>query len=1400
MTDTPLVLAAGFTVPGTWEAAWGCPAYNPMPSEYDLTWSLQSMSAPHIAGPAANGSAVVPGPDTPPALLPPPLGAGNGALVAVVPGSGLASAWVRVSVVARARDVRRARPLQTQTAVLRVWRSPLCAGDGAIVVERRDAGSVTAGGAVSLALRTHCPLPGGYAFRWDYEPPGGFPVPVTVAAPAFQSNATAAVPWWLPVANATTLAFGVRVVDPAGAAQGPLLGRVAVPVHVPSGNLSALCRAASVVEDPALHLRCTCADAALSLSAHGLPAVGPACAAGADAVLRLLQVLHDGCARRVFGPADADRPAAVEALVVAVGQCAGGSAEVREALVRVAHAALFAGLPDPVPRLPGLTPALDILDVVLRARQPWGNCTFPAAAAVGGGPLQLRFARVLKTRPGALSIGNAFVALPDALPNASGSDGAAMDVRLRLVPLPPPAVAPAVAVGLSDPFAAADLPPQALPAPVVVSFPLPGPGLRTPAEDWYRCARATDAGWTTEGVRLTADDQGLHCHATALATYVVLPAVRVTRVRGCALDTSVSTLHCLPDSPATVLRVQGYGFGSRGVGLALATDAADPSSGRWGCMSVRHHRVAEEDEVVCAGLHPLGGAPPGPGAVAAYLTLTTSYGLSHTFRHPIFFAARLHVTGLVPLPASPFPCLPHNSTAIHRCPVAAAAFAVQGAALAGYGPTTVTVGPFTCPTVAVHNASYVTCHGLHGHGGPHPVRVATQTLSSAPRAALTLSFVDPCAGQSGHWEGPGCARCRRGFYGPGCAGQCACSGHGQCADGLIGDGACACDRDAERGFWAGADCSICAWGWGGPNCTWQCPTADPHGVGRALVCGGRGICRADTGRCACVAPYTGADCTFRCPAAAGQACAGHGNCMADSEDGAVLGRCDCSAGHSTGHWAGVACEHCRRPYVGPNCTAQCPGLCVGHGRCVWDRRGPTCECSRGFVGLDCAQACPVGVWGDVCAGHGTCVAGGGAAICACAASTATGHWMGPACEECAVGWVGAACDVPCPHAAPSSAVCSARGNCTRDGRCACAAGTCGPACEWEAGACAASSCPNGRYGRDCAGLCNCSVTGVCFDGPFGTGECLCLTGWAGPRCDVLCPVAPGGVCSGHGMCDRHTGHCRCAAEWRTRGSEAPCGAPCPRSGPGVCSAHGRCTADALCICDDGYSGTDCSQVCPQPWGGAVCSGHGTCTSGGCSCTGNAELGFWAGPACDACAPGFAGPSCQAACVNGVTSGWQCLCTPGYARPNCSVACPGSVRTGGLCFGHGTCDDGADGTGECVCYAGYAGGNCDLVCPGGAANTCSGHGQCDAVTGTCQCQDSAAGRWGGAACDRCRGDFFGVHCDLSCPVDTAGHTCGLHGLCTGTGTCACYADRVRGFWDGAACSDCRYCPGGLGTRF
>ena len=138
-----------------------------------------------------------------------------------------------------------------------------------------------------------------------------------------------------------------------------------------------------------------------------------------------------------------------------------------------------------------------------------------------------------------------------------------------------------------------------------------------------------------------------------------------------------------------------------------------------------------------------------------------------------------------------------------------------------------------------------------------------------------------------------------------------------------------------------------------------------------------------------------------------------------------------------------------------------------------------------------------------------------------------------------------------------------RGLCV-DGRCVCAPGFDGRACEKElpippsaqaAAIDSARRCPNRCWGR-----------GACREG----GVCECEPGFAGEDCSSIAPCEDD--CSGHGICAH--GACHCSPGWSGRNCSVALACPNGCSGHGVC-AHGKC------FCDPGFSADDCSYVAAE---------------------------------------------------------------------------------------------------------------------------------------------------------------------------------------------------------------------------
>ena len=471
------------------------------------------------------------------------------------------------------------------------------------------------------------------------------------------------------------------------------------------------------------------------------------------------------------------------------------------------------------------------------------------------------------------------------------------------------------------------------------------------------------------------------------------------------------------------------------------------------------------------------------------------------------------------------------------------------------------------------------------------------------RGAATGYWSGRACDQCDAWYGgPGCVlRC------PGVTRFGVCSGHGDCVgvgydfDSISGssdpsEGSCSCYGNATHGHWTGPECADCARGWVGRACTVACP-------GHAgLACGGHGVCSSGSSSpssgadssddssvadevawCVCDPEYAGRSCESHCP------CSGHGRCI---ETAIGTGACACDPG-----------------FAGAACAAECPGgawlPCNGHGRCDpgtggcvchrdetsghWD--GAACDvCAGGWSGAMCAVQCPRNASGVPC-GPGLCLVG----QCLCPPGTCgrACDIAGASCDAaaCPTGFYGAGCARRCPRDT-NDRLCGARGTCLArtygTGECACDAGYTGATCSFQ--------CP-----RTAAGVCG--GHGVCV---VEAGGCACFPGYGMRDCSKACPSHRGLLCAGHGTCDdgpNGRGTCECAAGY----TNLSCGALCPGFDPlapfpEACGGHGLCNAPQLhCDClrteRTGYWAGETCGDCASGWYGGACDkpcvpGHG----------------------------------------------------------------------------------------------------------------------------------------------------------------------------------------------------------------
>jgi hypothetical protein len=669
-----------------------------------------------------------------------------------------------------------------------------------------------------------------------------------------------------------------------------------------------------------------------------------------------------------------------------------------------------------------------------------------------------------------------------------------------------------------------------------------------------------------------------------------------------------------------------------------------------------------------------------------------------------------------------------------------------------------------------------------GDGVCQPEAGCTTETCSGHGSCDDASGVPVCTCDAGY-AGETCAECAPGYHDDGQGGCVAdatcgpdtCSGHGDCDD-SSGVPICSCDA-----AYAGAHCEGCAAGYqdndGDGSCLPDCASAglDCSGHGQCTDGDGEAVCICDEGHsgpdCAdCAAGYQDADgdgaCLPDC-ASAGLDCGDHGQCSTASG----TARCECDPG-----WAGATCSECA-PGHHPDGQGGCvlddscqPNSCNGHGQCDDSSGQVVCDCDEAYSGDHC-ELCAAGYQDDDadgtclpdcasagldCGDHGQCSTASGTAACVCD----TGY-TGQGCHLCDDGYQDEDGDGSCLPDCTSAGL-----DCGDHGQCSTASGT------------AACVCDTGYTGQGCH-LCDSG-----YQDEDGDGSCL-------PDCDTVAPDCSGhGQCSdasGQVVCicdDGYTGDdcAACAAGYQDEDGDGSCLPDCATAGLD-CGAHGQCSdasGQAQCVCDTGYAGDDCS-ACAADYqdadGDGIC--QPSCLIAGLDCGLHGHCEDGSGTAVCVCDDGYTGADCTSC-----AAGYQDNDGDASCRPDCASA-------GLTCNGHGSCDDsdGSAGCvceaeytgGDCqFCAAGYQDNDGDGTCLADCATAgldCGAHGHCDDHSGSVACICDVG--YTGDGCLACAAGYQDNDGDGSCLPDCGllGWTCSGHGLCDdsgGTAVCLCDA--------------------------
>jgi hypothetical protein len=205
-----------------------------------------------------------------------------------------------------------------------------------------------------------------------------------------------------------------------------------------------------------------------------------------------------------------------------------------------------------------------------------------------------------------------------------------------------------------------------------------------------------------------------------------------------------------------------------------------------------------------------------------------------------------------------------------------------------------------------------------------------------------------------------------------------------------------------------------------------------------------------------------------------------------------------------------------------------------------------------------------------CSGRGKCNAGSGACTCYTGFGSSDGRGNEGATGDCGYALLPI---TSCPGVAVE---CSGHGVCSRfpEYRCTCFAG-------WGSGDCSLRTCPTAAAwfsypvaDDEAHTPVECSNKGSC---DRRTGQCTCQSMFEGAACErMTCPGdrLPGGSCNGHGQC---LSMAELALHATANGDATPYSYG---ADPNLAATW---DADKVfgCLCDEGYSGFDCSlRTCP----------------------------------------------------------------------------------------------------------------------------------------------------------------------------------------------------------------------------